>query len=177
MEILDFAEAQGQRAAAFSAATLEISRQRANALLVLLLGGAGAMGGVAISQAAAHGCAAIAAACVAAWWFALAAWLALRALRTQPVRSWAGDGWALLEHAKLLDAYVKQAVLDGQTTADTLTLLREMELRKAQKALNEYRIASTAAAAALDQAYKGAALTPVALALMLGLVWGAYRLG
>ena len=177
MDVLDFAEQQGQRSAAFSVATLDVNRQRANALLVLLLGGAGAMGGVAISQAAAHGWPALAAACVAVWWFALAAWLAMRALRTQPVRSWAGDGLGLVEHAKLLDAYVKQEVLNGSAVADVLTLLREMELRKAQKALDEYRAASTAAAVALDQAYKGAALTPMALALMLGLFWGVYRFG
>lgn len=51
MEILDFAEQQGQRAAAFSLATLDANRQRSHSLLVLLLGGAGAMGGLALGMA------------------------------------------------------------------------------------------------------------------------------
>lgn len=170
MDVLDFAEQQGQKAAAFSLATLEFNRQRAHALLVLLLGGAGAMGGLAISQAALLWVAA-AAGSVALWWFACAAWLALRALRTQPIRTWAGEGWPLVEKAREFEAYVKQATLEGEVVPDALTLLREAQLRKMQAAANEYRDASTIAAIALDQAYKAAAFTPVAPVLVLGVMW------
>lgn len=177
MDVLDFAELQGQRSVAFALANLDLSRQRSHALLVLLLGGAGAMSGVAISQAAAGMWVSVAAGSIALWWFALAAWLAMRALRTQVVRSWAGEGWPLVEHAKSLDDYVKQAAIEGETVPDTLTLLREMELRKALSASAEYRVASTIAAAALDQAYKGAAFTPVVPALVLGSLWMVRHFG
>jgi len=176
MGVLDFAESQGKLAAAFSLANLDFNRQRAHALLVLLLGGAGAMGGLAISQAS-DLCVAVAAWSMSLWWFACAAWLALRALRTQPIRSWAGEGWPLIEKAREFDDYVKQSAIEGGVVLDTLTLLREAQLRKMQKAADEYRVASTIAAIALDQAYKAAALTPMVPVLVLGLLWGVRYLG
>lgn len=169
MDVLDFAESQGKLAAAFSLANLDLNRQRAHALLVLLLGGAGAMGGLAISQAS-NQWIFVAAWSMSLWWFACAAWLALRALRTQPIRSWAGEGWPLVEKAREFDHYVKQSAIEG-VVLDTLTLLRETQLRKMQGAADEYRVASTIAAVALDQAYKAAALTPIVPALVLSLMW------
>jgi len=176
MDVLDFAESQGRLAAAFSLANLDLTRQRAHALLVLLLGGAGAMGGLAISQASAPWVA-LAAGGVSLWWFACAAWLALRALRTKPIRSWAGEGWPLIEKARELDDYVKQSAAEGKEVSGTLTLLREVQLRKMQRAADEYRAASTLAASALDQAYKAAAFTPVVPVFALGLLWCARYFG
>ena len=54
MELLDYAEQQGQEAAKFSLATLERARARCHQFLVLLLGGAGAFAGVGLTQWGAH---------------------------------------------------------------------------------------------------------------------------
>ncbi|HEY5582562.1 MAG TPA: hypothetical protein VIK56_15635 [Rhodoferax sp.] len=168
MEILDFAEAQGQRNAAFSLETLELMSKRAHALLSLLLGGAGAAGAYALGQIGKPGGAwslgALGA--VSLWWFVLAAWVALRALRTQEVRAPACDGQALVEHARALDDYIKQAKYEGESPADVLTLLREGELMTLQKTADDYRSASKSIAQALDRAYLWIAITPV------GALWG-----
>ena len=175
MEILDFAETQCHEATKFSLTTLEMARTRCHQLLVLLLGGAGALAGVGISQWGANRIAAWAAVTVAIWWFCTAAWVALRGLRSSPVRSWAYQGTSVLElEAKWL-TYFKEVPQDGPAPAvDVLAEVRRSSLRIASVAAEEYRTASTYAARALDQAYVVCALTPVPL---LGAVWAVYRLG
>jgi len=174
MEVLDFAEAQGQRSAAFSLETLELMSKRSSALLAMLLGGAGAAGAYALGQISKPGgeWALCALGAVSLWWFALASWVVWRAIQTQEVRAPARSGMALLAQAKKYDDYIKQAKIEGESPADCLTLLREMELRLQDGAIADYGAASTTLARALDFAYKGAACTP--LFGGLGLVLARY---
>lgn len=169
MDLLDYAEAQGRRNADFSLQTLELLSKRAHALLVLLLGGAGAAGGVALARLDMAGAAMVVAGlgAVSLWWFALAAVLAFCALPTREVRAPAGVGWVLLEHARgPLADYAKQVAVEGgaegvKGATDALTLLRESELRVLQETGAQYRAASTAMARAIDGVYRTAALTPL----------------
>ena len=95
MELIDFAEKRGEEAAKFSLATMDINRARAHTLLSLLLGGAGAGVVLALSQhSLERPLLTVLAFAVSLWWFGLAAWLAVRGLRTSPVRPWAGGGAA-----------------------------------------------------------------------------------
>ena len=134
MDLLDYAEAQGRRNADFSLQTLELLSKRAHALLVLLLGGAGAAGGVALARLDMAGAALVVAGlgAVSLWWFALAAVLAFCALPTREVCAPAGVGWVLLEHARgPLADYAKQVAVEGgaagvKGATDALTLLREI---------------------------------------------------
>lgn len=174
MELIDFAEKQGQRAAAFSLEGMEIMNRRSGTLLAMLVAGAGAAGSYALGQIARPD--GIWALCTlgaaSVWWFALAALLAWRPLQSREVRAQARSGLALLEQAKKYDDYIKQEALEGEAVSDTLTLLREMELRLQDDAIQDYRAASTAAALALDRVYRGAACTPVVVGL--GLVLAKY---
>lgn len=171
MELLDYVEAQGRRNAEFSLQTLEIIARRCHALLVLLLGGAGAAGGVALAHLAhppGH-VVAVGLGAVSAWWFALAAVLAFCALPTRQVRAPAGVGWVLLQHARgALGDYVRQVAVERAAAAgpdgegcDVLSGLRESELRVLEATAAQYRDASTAVARVLDVVYRAAALTPV----------------
>lgn len=175
MDILDFAEAQCHEASKFSLTTLEMARARCHQLLVLLLGGAGALAGVGISQWAANRGASWVAAAVALWWFCAAAWVVLRGLRSSPVRSWASQGTSVLELERQWLAYAQDLVQQsGAAAVDVLSEVRRSSLRSAAAAADEYRTASTYAARALDQAYVFCALTPVPL---IGAMWAVYRLG
>ena len=172
MDELTFIEQQGQRNAAFSLENWELMNKRTHALLTLLLGGAAGTGAYALGQLGKPGGQWVlwALGTVALWWFVLAAWVAVRALRTQEVRAPAGDGQRLLEHLRgPLAAYIKQAHLDGEDPADGLTLLREGELWVLQKTTAGYRASSTRIAKTLDYAYVGAAVTPVWALLGLAL--------
>lgn len=173
MEILDFAEKQGQRSAAFSLETLELMSKRATTLLTLLLGGAGATGAYALGQIGKPGSlwALCALGAVSLWWFSLAAWVTVCAMKTQVVSAPAGGGLALLEQAKKYDDYIKQAKIEGESPADCLTLLREMELRILMKSQDGYRNASALTARALDVAYIGAAATPAFAVAGLAIAW------
>lgn len=178
MDVLDYAEAQGRRNADFSLQTLELLSRRAHALLVLLLGGAGAAGGVALARLDVAGAALVVAGLgvVSVWWFALAAMLAFGALPTRDVRAPAGVGWVLLQHARgPLADYAKQAAVERAAAGladggDVLALLRESELRVLQETAAQYRDASTAVARVLDRVYRAAALTPLLVGVALALV-------
>lgn len=161
MELIEFAERRGEEAAKFSLATLDAVRARAHNLLGLLLGGAGAVVVLALSQGAAKPWLTWVASAVALWWFALAAWLAVRGLRTSPVRTWAGEGARILRKAAEWEGYARKVLAEGGLFKDPLLSLREQELELMAEASAEYREASTRCAAALDLVYLLSALTPL----------------
>lgn len=166
MELLEFAEAQGQEAVKFSLATLEQARTRCHQFLVLLLGGAGALAGVGLAQWGQYRWVGAAALFVALWWFAVAAWVALRGLRTSPVTAWAHQGVTVLEMHDQWQAYSAELVQEGKPGVDVMNEVRKSTLRSMRSSADEYRTASTYAAAALDQAYVATALTPVPLLVL-----------
>ncbi len=174
MELLDYAEAQGAEAAKFSLATLEQARIRCHQFMVLLLGGAGALSGVGLAQWPHYRWMGTLALAAALWWFATAAWVAVRGLRSSPVRSWSHQGATVLDLHEKWIAYSAELVQEGKPAVDALSELRQSALRQQQKSAEEYRDASTYAARALDQAHVAIALTPVvatalaALAIYLG---------
>jgi hypothetical protein len=65
---------------------------------------------------------------VAVWWFVLAGWVLIRAVRTQEVRAPSCAGYVLREHSRALDDFIRQAKAEGGAPSDCLTLLREGEL-------------------------------------------------
>jgi hypothetical protein len=168
MDLLDYAEHQGTEAAKFSLATLTEARQRCHHLLVLLLGGAGALAGVGLAQWHGHRWAAVAALAVALWWFAVSAWLTLRGLRTSPVTAWAYDGTAVLEMHQNWQAYGAERALENEMV-NVPHEVRSSVIRGMQRSAEQYRAASGPAMRALDRAYLGVACTPAPLALV-GLV-------
>jgi hypothetical protein len=177
MELLDYVEEQGRRNAAFSLETLELLNRRAHLLLTVLLGGATTAGGVALGQLGGSGNlpVLVGLGVVALWWFALAALLAFRALPTNEVRPPAGDGAALLQHARgsLADYCIAVQKEDGGAV-DVLTKLREGEVRTLAETAASYRTASTATARVLDVVYRAAACTPLLpVPCLLGLLWVA----
>lgn len=158
MNALDVAEFNTRESAKFSLEGLHTARTRAHALLLVMLGGGGALGAVGLAQLVAAPLLGTAALAASAWWFAWAAWVARRALTSAPVRSWAVPGLAD-KHQEWLD-YAKEAAMAG-TTVDALSELRLSALRSAERAAAEYREASTAAYSAVDTAYKMLAATPL----------------
>lgn len=168
MELIEFAEKRGEEAAKFSLATLELARARAHNLLVLLLGGAGSLAALALAQENTHPRLTVFAVTVALCWFGLAAWLAVRGLRTSPVRTWAGEGKRILRKGAEWQRYVDDVVAEGGLPQDALLLLRKQELELMADASEEYRAASTQCATALDHAYVFAALTPYPALLLVG---------
>lgn len=166
MELIEFAEKQGEEAAKFSLATLEQARARCHQLLVLLLGGAGALAGVGLAQLAQNRWVAAAALAVALWWFGVAAWVALRGLRSSPVTAWAHEGVTVLDMHEKWQAYNGELAQEGKPAIDVLTEVRRASLRDMQVSAEQYRTASTYAARSLDQAYVVTALTPVPLFLV-----------
>lgn len=173
MELIEFAEKQGETAVRFSLSTLELNRARCHTLLALLLGGAGAMAGLGI-QAAAKSWMPWLALCVSVWWFVLAAYLALRGLRTSPVWSWTSEGVTVLKKAQEWQAYAREVAQEGGTPPDAFVKLREQQLGVQQSAAEQYRLASTQSARALDLTYLLAACTPLALlaGALLYRFWG-----
>lgn len=163
MELLDYVEDQGRRNAVFSLETLELMSKRAHTLLTLLLGGAGASGTVALAQLGPAGVRWVLwpLAAVSVWWFALAAWVAVKGLRTREVRAPAGAPGALLKHFEALRHYSRSAAMEGAQDMDALEELRRDELATLDETAKAYRQASSTVAAALDAAYVGAAATPL----------------
>lgn len=171
MDLLDFVEEQGRRNAAFSLETLELMSKRAHALLTLLLGGAGASGTLVLAQLGPAGTRWMLwpLAAVSIWWFLLAGWVAVKALRTREVRAPAGSPEALLSHHAQLVIYAADALKETRDTIDPLAELRRDELATLAETAKGYRRASWGAADALDKAYLGAAVTPVWALAALGL--------
>lgn len=176
-EVIELAEKNSQEVARFSLAGLEEARKRANALLVLLLAGGGALGGLGLarSETLAHLPLAAAALAGALHWFALAAYVAWRANTTAPVRSWATPGMALGSYEKW-KAYAQAANAESAargdvgSDVDALQELRLEAVRNCERAASEYRSASGAAFAVVDRAYRLAACMPVSAAAAAALV-------
>lgn len=162
MELIEFAEKQGEEAVKFSLSTLELNRARCHTLLALLLGGAGAMAGLGI-HAGAKPWVPWLALSVSVWWFALAAYLALRGLRTSPVWSWTSEGVSVLKKAQEWQAYTAEVAQEGSVPPDAFAKLREQQLGVQQAAAEQYRLASTQSARALDHTYLLSAFTPLSL--------------
>jgi hypothetical protein len=176
MEALDYIEEQGKRGAEFSAATLELMTTRANALLTLLLAGAGGTGSYALSQLGEKGnfWALCTLGAVSLWWFALAAYVLLHAIRTRTVRAPATEPFKLLQHLRgPLTTYVAELKKEGQPEPVLLDLLREGEIETLEKTVLNYKRIGASIALALDSTYLAIVVTP-AIALMGSIV--AYRL-
>lgn len=186
-EVIDLAEKHSQEVARFGLEGLHEARRRANALLVLLLAGGGALGGLGLARVdtLAHWPLAAAALAGALHWFALAAYVAWRASTTAPVRSWATPGLAAAGYEKWT-AYAQAAQAaqaeaaarsDAASAVDALQELRLEAVRNCEKAAHEYRAASGAAYAVVDRAYRLAACMPVSAAAAAALVMALARGG
>ncbi|QIL44633.1 hypothetical protein G7045_10360 [Acidovorax sp. HDW3] len=174
-EVIDLAEKHSQEVARFSLAGLEEARKRANALLVLLLAGGGALGGLGLARVDAYLPLAAAAMAGAVHWFALAAYVAWNASTTAQIRSWATPELAEHGYGKWL-AYAKAANAEAAargTTDNGINVLQELRLeavRNCEQAAQEYRAASGAAYAVVDRAYRLAACMPISAAAAAALV-------
>jgi hypothetical protein len=152
--------------------------KRANALLVLLLAGGGAIGGLGLARVVDELPMAIAALAGAAHWFALASYVAWQASTTAPVRSWATPGLAGDRYEKWVD-YAQAANTEAAATGgpvngvDALQELRLESVRNCEQAAREYRAASGAAFAVVDRAYRLAACMPLSAGAAAALMaWG-----
>ena len=176
-EVIDLAEKNSQEVARFSLEGLQEARRRAHALLVLLMAGGGALGGLGLARAEtlAHLPLVAAALAGALHWFALAAYVAWRANTTAPVRSWATPGMAAGGYEKW-KAYAQAANAESAARGDAgcdVDALKELRLevvRNCEQAASEYRRASGAAFAVVDRAYRLAACMPISAAAAAALV-------
>ncbi len=102
MEALDYIEQQGQRSAAFSLETVELMNKRAQALLTLLMGGAGATGSYALAHIGEPNSrwVVFCLGAVSVWWFFLAAYVTWRGLASRKIRAPAGWPQMLLDQLK-----------------------------------------------------------------------------
>jgi hypothetical protein len=174
MDEIDVAEFNTREAARFSLDGLNIARNRAHALLLVMLAGGGGLGAVGLGQWASYPLIAIAALAGSAWWFAGAALLARKALASMPVRSWAMPG--LVEKFSEWKTYAAEAALEG-TQVNALAELRKGALRSAERAADEYREASTTAYMAIDSAYRNLAATPLVAAAAMAAACVIQRAG
>lgn len=175
-EVIELAEKHSQEVARFSLAGLEEARKRANALLVLLLAGGGALGGLGLARLVDALPMAVAALAGAVHWFALAAYVAWQASTTAAVRSWATPGLAGDGYGKWMD-YARAANTEAATIggpAKEVNALQELHLeaiRNCERAAHEYRAASSDAYAVVDRAYRLAACMPISAAAAAVVVW------
>ncbi len=172
MTDLDWLEREAERLAAFTFETHELLTKRAHALLTLLLAGAGAAGGAALSAAGQPERAAVLVGlgAVSVWWFALAAVLALRTLRTREVRAPAAMPATWLNLLKTdVARYVRECEIEGAAPVDGLRWAREKRLGRVEEAIVEVRQSCALLADHLDGAYLRAAATPVVAAAALAL--------
>lgn len=174
MNALDIAEFNTREAAKFSLDGLSAARSRAHALLLVMLAGGGGLGAVGLGQWSHQPFISAAALAASAWWFAWAAWVARKALASSPVRSWAMPG--LVEKFTEWQIYAAESALEG-TQVDALEELRKGALRSAERAAEEYRVASTNAYSAMDKAYRQLAATPLAAAAGVAALWIVQRMG
>ncbi|NWF44444.1 hypothetical protein F3K02_04135 [Hydrogenophaga sp. D2P1] len=156
--MIDLAEVHSAGVAAFSYEGVKDARQRAAALLVVLLGGGAGLGGLGLTQWAISKPVALAALLSAVYWFCIAAYLAWEALRSATVRSWHTQG--LVEMLPKWDVYARELTDEG-TPTNGLNELRMSTVRNMETAADEYRKASTAAMSAIDNSYLLMSLTPL----------------
>lgn len=174
MDALDVAEFNTREAAKFSLDGLTTARNRAHALLLIMLAGGGGLGAMGLAQWAKQPYISIAAMAAAGWWFGWAAFLAQKSLRSAPVRSWAMPG--LDVKFSEWQTYAAESAIEGKQV-DALAELRKSALRSAERAADEYRTASTEAYRAVDTVYRALAATPLASAFSVVVMLAAQRMG
>lgn len=164
MESIDYIEAQASKNAAFRLETMELLNKRGHAMLVLLLGGAGAAGAYALGRLGQPGgvwsfCAL---APIALWWFGLAAWGAVKVCSTQEIYPPTNEPRKLLDYLEgPLEVYRAELTSEGQQPEAALVLLRRHELLSLQKRIDGYVQNNSTVAARLDRVYLCAAGTPI----------------
>ena len=160
---IDFILQSSQQSAAFSLEGIQLARARAHALLLVLLSGGAGMGSFGLAQWGSRAGLSAVLLVAAVWWFALASWLAWRALASDGVRSWA-PGFLLDTHhdwCRYRDELVSEGQLAQADAVDIQLQLKLAAVRAAAKAQSEYRDASTKAFMAIDQVYRAMACTPL----------------
>ncbi|MFC7408736.1 hypothetical protein [Hydrogenophaga atypica] len=166
MTEIDVAEFNSREAAKFSLANLDVVRTRAHQLLLLLLGGGAGMGALGLERWHASPVLAGALLGAALLWFVLARQVARQGLVSSPVKAWAQAG--LVEHYGEWQRFNAELAHEGKPTIDPLAELRKASLRATDRAAADYRTASAAAYAVVDNAYKSMVTTPVAALLGAG---------
>lgn len=168
---IDLAERHSEAAASFSYGGVVDARQRAHALLLVLLGGGGGLGALGLAQWSMHPILGAAALGSSLFWFVLAASLSTKALTSESIRAWTTV--SLLEkHAEWV-AYANEVTQEGGEPVAALAELRKSAIRNAELAASEYRAASTRAFSAVDKTIRWMAATPlvsVAAAAAVGLL-------
>lgn len=163
-EAIELAEKNSQASAAFSLSGLDEARKRANALLLVLLGGGGALASVGLARLGEDRLVPVAALACSAYWFLLAGYVAWRAVTTADVRAAATEGllnsypkWVAWAEEERTEALARGELLEP----DAVLALRESAVRNCELAADEYRRASAKAFKVVDFAYRAAALTPI----------------
>jgi hypothetical protein len=157
-DVIGLAELHSSAAAAFSYEGLKEARQRAATLLVVLLSGGGGLGGLGLTQWPENRDIALAALAASAYWFSIAAYLSLVALRSTQVRSWHTVG--LVEKLPTWEAYATELCNEG-VQASGIDELRKSAVRNMESAAVEYQDASTPSFKAIDHSFVLMAATPV----------------
>ncbi|MFN7121886.1 MAG: hypothetical protein ACK4NM_07625 [Hydrogenophaga sp.] len=156
---IDVAERHSEAAAAFSFQGVVDARQRAHALLLVLLAGGGGLGGLGLAQWSTQPILGAAGLGSSVFWFVLAAWLATKALTSESIRAWNTVG--LLEKHEEWTKYADEVAQEGGAAVDVLAELRRSAIRNTELAANEYRAASTLVFAVVDKTLRWMSLTPV----------------
>ena len=157
-DVISLAEQHSSASAAFSYEGLKEARQRAATLLMVLLGGGGGLGGLGLTQWPTSRPLALAALAASAYWFCIAAYLSLVALRSTQVRSWHTVG--LVEKLPEWEAYAADVRQEG-VQASGFDELRKSAVRNMESATVEYQDASTPSFKAIDHCFFLMAATPV----------------
>lgn len=175
MTEIEFAEYNSREAARFSYDGLLQARQRAHQVLLLLLGGGAGLGALGLERVGASPVLAGAALASSVLWFVLARRVAVGALVSGEVRSWAQSG-LLQKHAEWV-RYSEELVQEGLAPVDALAGLRASSLESVDKAAQEYRAASEPAYRVVDDALLHVATTPAAAILGALIGWALQRWG
>lgn len=165
MDALDYMEREGHANMAQHLAQYEVLMKRAQALTLLLLGGGGALGGLALQQwgqgRALTDPLLVASAVGAVWWFALAGLLAVFVMRSRKIPA------AHNEPGNLWDAFEQIRQAEGRGDDAALLQLRVRELQGLQGRVVRLRAASDMVAARLNRIVMAAAATPLMAGLAL----------
>ena len=174
MDALDYIEREGHANMAQHLAQFEVLMKRAQALTLLLLGGGGALGGLALqqlgkAQALVHPLTdplLLAAGVGAAWWFALAGLLAAFVMCSRKIPA------AHNEPGNLWESFEQIRHEEGRGDDAALAQLRVRELQGLQMRVERMRAASDVVAARLNRVTLAAAATPLAVGLIAWLARG-----
>lgn len=172
MDAIDLAEFNSREAAKFSLDGLNQARNRAHALMLVLLGGAAGMGSLGLAKWSFEPALASAALAGAMWWFWLAGRLTWRALRSSPVSPWTMPG--VVQYLGQWELYESERQAEGGAALQALDAMRKDLCDKTDKAAAGYREASGRAYAAIDAAYLCMSATPL-VSLLAGLAVYAFN--